>query len=77
MSKRLSVEDFKEGKLYYSKVTEIVYKVENGVLFKFPTYIGAAREWAVAKYKGKQTYFQELTKKDVKDLEIPLERSRP
>ena len=64
----MRVEDFIDGKIYFSKVTNIFYKRVKGVLMKFPAYGGADREWSKSAYKGSQTWFIEADKELLKEM---------
>ena len=42
----------KPGVVVYSTVTEIYYRVEKGILLKYPTYPGSAGGWMESSYGG-------------------------
>jgi|LGVE01.1.fsa_nt_gb hypothetical protein len=65
----MKVSQFKEGNLYYSTTTEILYKVVKGELFKFPLYsTNSDRQWAKAGYSGNHSHFEKAKKKHIDSL---------
>jgi hypothetical protein len=58
----------KEGVVMYSKVTEIYYKMIKGILYKYPTYGGADRQWSPSMYSMGFKAMKVATKEQIKRL---------
>ncbi len=68
----MKAKDFKEGKIYFSKITKIAYRKRKGILYKFPIYVGANRKWGEAGYRGDLNVFTELTKDEIEEYGITI-----
>ena len=58
----------KEGVVMYSPVTEIYYKIGKGILYKYPTYGGAAQQWSPSMYSLGFRAMKVATKTQIKRL---------
>ncbi len=60
--------NLEEGKTYYSKVTQIFYRVIKGELWKMPDYPNAVRAWSESGYTGVTSHFKLATKEQLKSI---------
>ena len=54
-----------KGVILFSKVTEILYKMEKGVLMKYPTYAGANKCWEKSAYSKEFKHMKEATQEEL------------
>ncbi len=70
------INKLEEGKTYYSKITQIFYRVVSGQLWKKPNYPNADMVWSVSEYRGDTSHFKLATKEQLKSIKKAKGRGR-
>ena len=65
----MRLSNLKEGEVAHSKVTDIFYKVKDGVLYKFPMYPEADMKWNESAYMLDESHFVKATKTQLSNIE--------